>query len=69
MSFTHSNSSEITPLKLYFYKKKKKIGKTEGLSKAPALNMTAEERKTGTTLQRDLNGTILPADQGRCSDP
>lgn len=60
MSFTDDSSREITPLKLYFEgkkKKKSKLARPKVSVKAPALNLTAQERKMGTTLQRDLNIT------------
>jgi len=36
-------------------------------SKTPPSNFTLQERKAVTSLSRDQNITIFPADEGRCT--
>ncbi|XP_060756880.1 uncharacterized protein LOC132867932 [Neoarius graeffei] len=44
-----------------------KISAALSSAKAPPSNLTSQERRALTVLQRDRNITILPADKGRCT--
>ncbi len=44
-----------------------KVSAALSSAKAPPSNLTIQERKALTSLQRDRDITILPADKGRCT--